>query len=44
MAVNQFTDMTEEEFVAKTSSGIRIPKSRADKMKNFNFNKKIYLY
>jgi len=38
MAVNQFTDMSEEEFIAKTSSGIRISEDRANKMKDFKFN------
>lgn len=36
MAVNQFADMTDEEFV-KSKAGVIVPKSRSDKMKDFKF-------
>ena len=36
MAVNQFADMTEEEFLAKYT-GLNVPKHKTEKMKDFKF-------
>ena len=36
MAINQFSDMTEEEFIAK-NTGLIIPEERAARMRDFSF-------
>lgn len=38
MGINQFTDLTVQEFFDKTSSGAKVPQARADKMKDFRFD------
>jgi hypothetical protein len=38
MGVNQFTDLTEQEFIEKYIGGARIKPERAEKMKNFSFS------
>jgi hypothetical protein len=37
LGINQFSDMTEEEFIAR-NTGLIIPQYRSDKMKDFKFS------
>jgi C1A family cysteine protease len=40
MAVNQFTDLEEEEFMNKYASGLKVPKERAYTYKNLTTDSK----
>lgn len=36
MEINRFADMTDEEFISQ-QTGLKVPKHKTDKMKNFSF-------
>ena len=38
LKINQFTDLTENEFLNQ-STGAKVPRKRSNKMKNFNIEK-----